>query len=233
MPGARFQGLAGPVGAARLPASNLLVMSDQDQHDAAPAPRADAYRAPTDPPADAVTPERHPEAPEPGAWLGSHYDQCFGCGEQRPEGLHLRTAAGPGVSVTAQFEVTEAHQGAPGLIHGGLLAAAFDEVMGSVTWLLRVPAVTGRLETDFVKPVPVGRVVHLRAWCVGQSGRKFYHRAEARLDGPEGQLVARAAALFVAVKLEHFVTHGRSDEVQAVLEDPHRHRSMQAFELNP
>lgn len=194
---------------------------------------APAFRGPTDPPADAVLPERHPDAPAPGAWLGVHYAQCFGCGEERAEGLHLRIEAAEGVSVTAKFEVAPGHQGAPGLIHGGLLATAFDEVMGSVSWMLRIPAVTGRLETDFVKPVPVGRVVHFRAWCAGRSGRKLYHRAEARLDGPDGQLVAKAAALFVSVGLEHFVNNGRADEVRAVLDDPETHRSLKAFELNP
>jgi len=135
--------------------------------------------------------------------------------------------------VTAEFEVAPAHQGAPGLIHGGLLATAFDEVMGAVSWMLHVPAVTGRLETDFVKPVPVGRTVHFSAWCVGRAGRKLYHRAEARLDGPGGLLVAKAAALFVTVKLEHFTSNGRAEEVQAVLEDPQTYRSLKAFELNP
>jgi acyl-coenzyme A thioesterase PaaI-like protein len=201
----------------------------QDQDIATPA----ALRGPTDPPADAVLPERHPEAPRPGEELGSHYAHCFGCGEDRPEGLHLRIAAGEGVSVTAAFEVTAAHQGGPGLIHGGLLSTAFDEVMGSVSWLLRVPAVTGRLETDFLKPVPVGRIVHLRAWCVGRAGRKLYQRAEARLERPDGPLVAKAAALFVEVGLQHFVSNGRAEDVQAVLDDPGRHRSLKAFELNP
>jgi acyl-coenzyme A thioesterase PaaI-like protein len=196
--------------------------------------QAAGYRGPTDPPVDAVVPARHPESPEPGEALGAHYAQCFGCGDARPDGLHLRVEAGEGVSVTAAFEVAAAHQGAPGLIHGGLLAAAFDEVMGSVNWLVRIPAVTGRLETDYVRPVPVGRVVHLRAWCVGQSGRKLYYRAEARLDDPrDGLLVARAAALFVTVKLEHFTDNGRSEEVQAVLDDPQGLGSLKAFELNP
>jgi acyl-coenzyme A thioesterase PaaI-like protein len=194
---------------------------------------AASYRGPTDPPADAVLPERHPDAPQPGKALGTHYAQCFGCGEERPEGLHLHVRAGEGVSVTAEFEVAPAHQGAPGLIHGGLLATAFDEVMGAVSWMLHVPAVTGRLETDFVKPVPVGRTVHFSAWCVGRAGRKLYHRAEARLDGPGGLLVAKAAALFVTVKLEHFTSNGRAEEVQAVLEDPQTYRSLKAFELNP
>jgi hypothetical protein len=81
--------------------------------------------------------------------------------------------------------------------------------------------------------VPVGRVVHFRAWCVGRAGRKLYHRAEARLDGPEGLLVAKAAALFVSVQLEHFTSNGRPEEVQAVLDDPETYRSLKAFELNP
>ena len=196
--------------------------------------QAAGYRGPTDPPVDAVMPTRHPDSPQPGEALGTHYAQCFGCGEDRPDGLHLRVEAGEGVSVAAKFEVAPAHQGAPGLIHGGLLATAFDEVMGSVSWLLRIPAVTGRLETDYLRPVPVGRIVHFRAWCIGQAGRKLYYRADARLDDPrDGVLVAKAAALFVAVKLEHFVNNGRSEEVQAVLGDPQRYRSLKAFELNP
>lgn len=215
-------------------------MRDQQPAETGPAldqaadrPAGARWRGPADPPEDAVLPERHPEAPQPGEGLGTHYAQCFGCGEDRPEGLHLRIEAGEGVSVAAKFAVTAAHQGAPGLIHGGLLAAAFDEVMGTVSWMLRIPAVTGRLETDFLKPVPVGRVVHFKAWCVGRAGRKFYHRAEAHLDNPDGLLVAKAAALFVSVGLEHFVANGRPQEVQAVLDNPQRYRSFKAFELNP
>jgi acyl-coenzyme A thioesterase PaaI-like protein len=196
--------------------------------------QAAGYRGPTDPPVDAAVPSRHPESPQPGEALGTHYAQCFGCGEDRPDGLKLRVEAGEGVSVTAAFEVTPAHQGAPGLIHGGLLATAFDEVMGAVGWLVRIPAVTGRLEIDYVRPVPVGSVVHFRAWCVGQAGRKLYYRADARLEDPrDGLLAARAAALFVAVELEHFVNNGREAEVKAVLDDPRRYRSLKAFELNP
>jgi acyl-coenzyme A thioesterase PaaI-like protein len=189
--------------------------------------------AATAPPPDAEAPVRHPEAPEPGADLGAHYPHCFACGEEHPNGLHLRVVAGEGVSVTARFEVTSAHQGAPGLIHGGLLALAFDETLGSVNWMLRTPAVTARLETDYVKPVPVGSTVFLSAWCEGVHGRKLYHRAEGRLDGPGGVLVARASALFVKVGIEHFVKHGREEEVQAVLDSPERYRPLRAFEVNP
>jgi acyl-coenzyme A thioesterase PaaI-like protein len=189
--------------------------------------------SPAAPPADVLAPHRHPDAPAPGTELGPHYPQCFGCGDEQPKGLHLRVFAGEEVSVCAEFEVTAAHQGAPGLAHGGLLACAFDEALGSLNWMLRTPAVTGRLETDYLKPVPVGSVVHIIAWCVGTKGRKLYHRAEGRLGGPEGELVARANALFIDVGVEHFTKHGRAEEVEAVLADLDQHRTLRAFEVNP
>ena len=133
------------------------------------------------PPADAVPPVRHPDAPAPGELLGAHYEHCFGCGEAQPHGLHLQARAGEGVSVTAEFTVKPAHQGAPGLAHGGVLATALDETLGSLNWLLRVIAVTGRLETDFVRPVPVDTVLHLEAEVTAVHGRKIYSTA----DGPD------------------------------------------------
>ena len=91
------------------------------------------------PPADAAQPLRHQDAPAPGELLGAHYGQCFGCGGEQSHGLHLEARAGEGVSVTAEFTVRPAHQGAPGLAHGGVLATALDETLGSLNWLLPSP----------------------------------------------------------------------------------------------
>ncbi|WP_312881278.1 hotdog fold domain-containing protein [Actinomadura alba] len=55
-----------------------------------------------------------------------------------------------------------------------------------VVWLLRKPYVTGRLETDHLRPVPVGATLHIRARCSGVSGRKAHLGAEARLGRPGG-----------------------------------------------
>lgn len=176
---------------------------------------------------------RHPEAPAPGELLGSHYDQCFGCGEAQPHGLHLEARAGDGVSLTAEFKVKAAHQGAPGLAHGGVLATALDETLGSLNWLLRVIAVTGRLETDFVRPVPVDTVLHLDARVVAVHGRKIYSSATGRIGGPDGPVAVRANALFIEVKVDHFISHGRDTEIKAALADPDQLRVARAFEVNP
>ena len=170
--------------------------------------------SPTTPPPDATLPERHAEAPSPGAPIPSHYHRCFGCGVDHPTGLHLEMTAGDGLDVSARFEVTEHHQGAPGLAHGGVLTTAFDETMSALNWLIYKPAVTGRLEVDFRRPVPVGTVLHVTARVVGVAGRKTYATAEGRIGGPDGALAVSAAAVFISVGLKHFSEFGRREDVE-------------------
>ncbi|KAF4410705.1 MULTISPECIES: PaaI family thioesterase [Streptomyces] len=185
------------------------------------------------PPEGARPPVRHPDAPAPGELLGAHYDQCFGCGRDQAHGLHLETRAGEGVSVTAVFTVKAAHQGAPGLAHGGVLATALDETIGSLSWVLRTIAVTGRLETDYVLPVPVDTELHLDARVTAVHGRKIYGTATGRIGAPDGPVAVRANALFIEVKVDHFIENGRDTEIRAALEDPDQVRVARAFEVNP
>ncbi|MEV0593582.1 PaaI family thioesterase [Nonomuraea cavernae] len=178
----------------------------------------------TTPPSGTEPPKPHPDAPAPGSALGSHYSGCFGCGVDHPTGLHISAFTPDGVSVEAEFLVGEPHQGAPMLAHGGVLASAMDEVIGMSVWLFRKPYVTGRLETDFLLPVPVGTTLHLRAWCNGISGRKAYLEAEGRIGAPDGPVAVRAAALFIEVEMEHFARHGDAEAITAEHHD---------FEVNP
>ncbi|GJF31938.1 thioesterase [Kitasatospora sp. NE20-6] len=188
---------------------------------------------PTTPPPGAVLPPRAPGAPAPGTVLDPHYDLCFGCGPDHPQGLRLTAVAGEGLTVDSRFTVREVHQGAPGLAHGGVLTTAMDEALGTLSWLLHAPAVTGRLETDFVRPVPVDADLHIHARVTGVHGRKVYSAAEGRIGGPDGPVAVRAQALFVQVKLEHFTTHGRPEDIKQALDDPDLFKRARAFEVNP
>jgi acyl-coenzyme A thioesterase PaaI-like protein len=162
------------------------------------------------PPDDLDPPERHPDAPAAGTVLGSHYPRCVACGPDHPTGLRLVTTAREGAVVTGEFTVTDEHQGAPGLAHGGVLATALDEILGGLAWLLRKPMVTGRLETDYVRPVPVGSTLFLRGECLGFAGRRMYAAGTARLGSPDGSIAVKAGAVFVVVGVEHFTEHGRT-----------------------
>jgi len=188
---------------------------------------------PTTPPPDAVLPERNPNAPAPGQPIPSHYSRCFVCGDSHDAGLKLDVVAGEGLSLTGTFTVGEHHQGAPGLAHGGLLTAAFDDALGSLNWLLSAPAVTGRLETDFRRPVPVGSTLHIRAEVVGVKGRKVFTKAVGRLGAPDGPVALTAAALFIQVPIEHFTSNGRPEDVEKAREDRAVRRSVANLEVNP
>lgn len=161
-------------------------------------------------------PVPHPDAPAPGTDLPRHYAGCFACGDV-PGGLRLRFRATAGLGVAGEFTVTPDHQGAPGLAHGGVIAAAFDEALGALQVHLGEPAVTGSLTTEFVRPVPVGAVLHLATRIEGRQGRKLRVRGEGRLGAADGPVAVRASALFVVVDASHFTRHGRPAEVAAVL----------------
>ena len=176
--------------------------------------------ASTTPPEGAVIPERHPEAPATGSKIPSHFAHCFGCGEKHPTGLHLVAHVGNAMNITAEFVVSENHQGAPGLAHGGLLSLAFDEALGKLMWLLRAPAVTARLETDFMKPVPMGSKLYISAEITGQVNRKVYCSAIGRLNSPDGEIAVRAAALFVIVPMSHFLQNAPAEYLEAIAKTP-------------
>jgi acyl-CoA thioesterase FadM len=87
-------------------------------------------------------------------------------------------------------------------------------------WLLRAPAVTARLETDFLRPVPMGTVLYISASITGQVGRKVYSEAIGRLDGPDGEIAVRAASLFVIVPMKHFLENAPAEYIAALREKP-------------
>jgi acyl-coenzyme A thioesterase PaaI-like protein len=170
-------------------------------------------------PSDAQAPERHPDAPKPGDTIASHYKNCFGCGIDHPTGLHIQIQAGEDMSTLAVFEVTEHHQGAPGISHGGILSLAFDESLGATNWLIRASAVTAHLEVSYRLPVPVGTRVYIKATMQAIKGRKIWTTAEGRLNSPDGPLAVEAGSLYMQVPIGHFTKHGRKEDLEKAIND--------------
>lgn len=190
--------------------------------------------ASTIPPVGAELPIRHQLSPATGAKIPSHFAHCFGCGDLHPTGLHLVAHVGQDVDITAEFTVTENHQGAPGLAHGGLLSLAFDEALGKLMWLLRAPAVTARLETDFIKPVPIGQTLFISARITGQVNRKVYTEAVGRLGSKDGEIAVQASALFVIVPMKHFIENMPKEYHEYIKTNPDVLAFVDPeFEINP
>jgi acyl-coenzyme A thioesterase PaaI-like protein len=95
-----------------------------------------------------------------------------------------------------------AHQGGPGLVHGGIVGAALDEACGLLATWHRFPTVTARFAVRFRKPVPINRELRVSSEVTGSRGRRIEIAARL-LDGPT--TLAEADGVFLHVPLEHFL----------------------------
>jgi acyl-coenzyme A thioesterase PaaI-like protein len=104
--------------------------------------------------------------------------------------------------VVARVVLRRAFEGAPGRAHGGIVAAAFDDVTGFIIGKLREPAFTGELTVRYVAPVPVDEPLEMRARLDGRERRKLFISGEARTV--TGEVVATCRAIYVTVDPARF-----------------------------
>jgi acyl-coenzyme A thioesterase PaaI-like protein len=137
------------------------------------------------------------------ARIPPHHDPtCWGCGEN-PSGIRLPAPVEEGAeSYEARFAFDERHQGAPGIVHGGLVGAALDEACGLLATWYRFPSVTARIFVRFRRPVAIGRELVVRGRVTGTRGRRIHVDAQL-LERDE--ILAEARAAFLHVPLEHFL----------------------------
>ena len=145
--------------------------------------------------------ERDPAGPAIGSVIPPHNRRCHGCGPDAENGLHLRAVVGENVTATAVFEVASRFEGGPGVIHGGVVATVFDEVMGLTNMQLGVTAVTAVLDVDYAQPIPIGTSLRLTARVLGRQRRKLYSAVEAFDDaaGPDADPLAAGHGIFVVI----------------------------------
>ena len=87
-----------------------------------------------------------------------------------------------------------AYEGPPGHIHGGFVAAVFDQFLGMAQMMGKNAGMTGKLQVRYLRPTPLNRELRLEAWMTQQEGRKTVMMAEMR-DGE--RVTATCEALFV------------------------------------
>ena len=93
------------------------------------------------------------------------------------------------------------YEGAPGFVHGGHVALAFDQLGGVVVAERSVGALTGRLEVRYRKPTRLHRTIRYEAVLDEAAGRLAHVRVRA-LDGDEETAEAKLA--FVELDPTHF-----------------------------
>lgn len=92
-----------------------------------------------------------------------------------------------------------AYEGPPGHVHGGVVAASFDEVLGMVQSLSGQAGMTGTLSIKYRKPTPLHREVLFRGQVDRVDGRKIF--CSGTLHAGE-ILCAEAEGVFISVDFE-------------------------------
>lgn len=133
--------------------------------------------------------------------LPPHTPTCMGCGPDNPNGLHMRVFRS-GQQVYADVVFDERHIGAPGLAHGGAIAAACDDLFGFTLWIAATPAVTRNLAIGYLLPVPLHQPHRITAHIAARAGRALQVAATGTDD--DGVVRFTATARFIAVSVEHF-----------------------------
>jgi acyl-coenzyme A thioesterase PaaI-like protein len=94
-----------------------------------------------------------------------------------------------------------AYEGPPGHVHGGYVAAAFDEVLGFANALSGNPGMTGTLTVRYRRPTPLHTELRFEAHYDRSEGRKIF--TSGQLFAGE-TLCAEAEGLFISVDFERF-----------------------------
>jgi acyl-coenzyme A thioesterase PaaI-like protein len=80
------------------------------------------------------------------------------------------------VEATGTF--TAAFEGPPGYVHGGMIACAFDEVLGIANIQSGNPGMTGTLTIRYRRPTPLFTEVRMKAWVDRVEGRRIISKGE-------------------------------------------------------
>ncbi len=95
-----------------------------------------------------------------------------------------------------------AYEGAPGCVHGGFVAAAFDEVLGFAQSLTGSPGFTGTLTVVYREPTPLHTELRFDTEVLGQERRKIF--TEGRVYAGD-LLTAEAKGIFISADREKFL----------------------------
>ena len=92
-----------------------------------------------------------------------------------------------------------AYEGPPSFVHGGVVALAFDEMLGIANIQSGHPGMTGTLKVKYRRPTPLYREIRMEAWVDRVEGRRIISRSTLSCDGT---LCAECEGIFVQPRPE-------------------------------
>jgi acyl-coenzyme A thioesterase PaaI-like protein len=102
-------------------------------------------------------------------------------------------------AVVATARLGPAYEGPPHGVHGGWVAALFDDVLGQAQQLVRKAGVTATLKVRYRDITPLDEELRFTAWIHADQGRRVTARATCHAGDT---LTADAEAIFIGVDFD-------------------------------
>ena len=145
--------------------------------------------------------------------VGGFFDHSPVLGEANPLAPPIRLEFSA-EQIVGRAVFGSAYEGPPGHVHGGWIAAAFDEVLGAAQSISGSGGMTAYLHIDYRSPTPLHEELRFEGELDRVEGRKIFTRG--RLFHGE-RLTAEAEGLFITVDFSRFaeLRRQRDEDVQA------------------
>ena len=99
-----------------------------------------------------------------------------------------------GERITGTMDLRAPYNGPPGMVHGGIIALVFDEILGACNVCHGLGAFTGTLSIRYERPTLIEVPHELEAWLDRVEGRKVFTKGVIRRDG---EITASAEGIFI------------------------------------
>ena len=100
-----------------------------------------------------------------------------------------------------RVRLNHGYVGAPGWVHGGMVSALMDQLMGFILVSQGDPCVTQSLTMHYDRPTPSHEDLFFRAWIENDEGRRVHMHGEVRVGD---KVTARGEAVFVRLEAKLF-----------------------------
>jgi acyl-coenzyme A thioesterase PaaI-like protein len=136
------------------------------------------------------------ESANAGGAPDAHFDHSPVMGMANPIAAPARIESGGDGMIVMHTRFGSAYEGPPGAVHGGVVAAAFDELLGMTQSLSLQPGMTATLTIRYRRPTPLHRDLRFEGRLERVDGRKIFTSGWC-FDGDI--VTAEAEGLFIHV----------------------------------
>ena len=129
-------------------------------------------------------------------------NDCIVCGMHNHASLKASIYEVEGDMVVGLITGEECHQSYPHRMHGGIITALLDEIIGRAINIVEPDTfgVTGSLEIKFKKPVPLGKQIKVVGKVTRNTSRLF--EAEGFVEDEDGNILDYAHAVYIKQPVE-------------------------------